>query len=641
MAGRGLNVQSHIYGISNFFRRFALRVCLVAGVVGSLVIPVRAQQYINFSYNGTGLASGEDATVLVHNVTYSAKIERKQVSGVTHYLLTVLAISYAGPVNWSPDGTHDPGLVVTGSGGEVYPGGTMDLGASPTSVTTSMFKQILASGSKYHFGGITTTLSVPRTSTTAVTVTNPIDRPMSVELYGIKVDGSFVLLRTETLAAGSTAMYQVQADATLYPGGVHVGGVYHDSAVDGGTGDVIDGSGDVVFSLGSVGWQAPVDYDPSLNNITPVKVDTSDSTVPAQVVAGNTVTDNSAISGSAHITNNNLYGISGAATDALTKGAMQTIANGIIDAANYNGNSVVAAVKGISVTSGGGGGGSTDMTATNGKLDTANAKLEDLKTKVDASNAKLDVLHTDLTTANADLTAAVASGIGTADGIAASVDGLISSATTNANSAVGTRGSGVTAVTTPTFGVDSVAVDTIPVGSGTFAAFEFNPARSATLPDWASDLIAWVRAIIGWGAVAGLYAYAGHAIRGAIGVSILTPTQPAFAAERALNSSALTAAGSLTVRVALMAALLAAFVAMPSAFIQLFSTDWKDLLNAFASTASAPGSVSSNAKSVFAVANDFAPLATLFSVASTYVVFEWLLLPVQMVWQFAARFCAI
>ncbi|HWA10506.1 MAG TPA: hypothetical protein VG838_13755 [Opitutaceae bacterium] len=479
-----------------------------------------AQQYINFSYAGAGLASGEDSTVKVMSLAYSAKIERKQVSGSTHFILTVLSCSRGGAINFSPDVGKDPGLLCS-PGGELFPSQTADLGTAPSTITVSVFQQITSSSFKYHFGQQTgVAISVPKTSTTAAQITNPYTKDLHVIFRGIKADGTTDVLQTGIVPAGATTNFQIQGDATRYSGGVNVQAYYENTTLD-GSGNLVDGTGNQSFNLNSIGWELPLDYDPTGTSTTPIRVDTSDSSVPNQVRTANTTNNNVVIGGASHITNNNVYGAGGTATDALTKGAMQVIGNGLIDAINYNGDQIARAVKAISIT--GGSGGTTDMSGTNSRLDT-------LHTDVTGTNTKLDTLitkETDKATAVSDgQTAATAAG--TAAG--AAIPGSLTTATTGAsgtNSALaGTSmwtGGATLVASSPMLGDNGYATTTHvatvdgPILSGVAGgtSLDVNPFTSDALARVigagnALKFCNWIRSFIAWASVIAFFNWLAH-----------------------------------------------------------------------------------------------------------------------------------
>jgi len=354
-----------------------------------LAVPLQAQQYFTFKY-GPGPADGNSAFTAAVSATVS--ITR---SGTTDgaYIVKVLAVN-AGTANFIV--WKNPAVVLGPSGSpttEFYPfAGSDTYTVSPGQDLWIAVRISLNMGaSKMYFGGRKITLNVPDTSNTSVKVTNPLGKTLHVDLYGIKSDGTLEYLsRNNQVGAYSTANLSVHADRNLYPGGVHVGAYYEDSQLD-GSANVVDGSGTVAFSLGDVPWQQDDKYVTTAPlNTAPIPVDTSAAPTQLQQTGASTIVKASGD----HITDDQIKGTSGTVTDAATKQSIQTAANGIIDAVTNAGAKVVSAVNNIKITSTSGGGGSTDMTATNGKLDTANVKLEDIKGKLDTVKTSVDAVKT-------------------------------------------------------------------------------------------------------------------------------------------------------------------------------------------------------------------------------------------------------
>lgn len=177
------------------------------------------------------------------------------------------------------------------------------------------------------------------------------------------------------------------------------------------------------------------------------------------------------------------------------------------------------------------------------------------------------------------------------------------------------------------------------MGSATATPFELNPMESDLVPDAIKQLVRWFRALVGWTAVLGLYAYSLSEIRRAIGTVFLTNSQTPFGPQ--LAATAIPIAGApvaIAARVLLIAILAAACIAMPAALVQTFSTDWTTLVNTFSTNMQSGGSGSHSGVSFMAVANQYVPVATLFAVMTSYAAFEFLILPIQGIWQWTLRF---
>lgn len=225
-----------------------------------------------------------------------------------------------------------------------------------------------------------------------------------------------------------------------------------------------------------------------------------------------------------------------------------------------------------------------------------------------------------------------ADGLGTGADGAGGVGSKVADAKTTGSSAA------TPAVSGRSFGVPSVSIGSNSSVTAMIAgeSVELNPSLSDKVDGPFRALAALVHALVGWGAILGLSTYAYREIRGAIGIVLITGKQGTFAVERVLTSSAISSLGAIAARVAMIAALSTAFLLMPAAFVQLYSDDWHSLAMTAANqfTSNSGG----GASKVVSIANDFVPVATLITVGVTYSILELALLPLQIVWQWAARF---
>jgi len=246
--------------------------------------------------------------------------------------------------------------------------------------------------------------------------------------------------------------------------------------------------------------------------------------------------------------------------------------------------------------------------------------------RLDANKTADDAAHTALTQQTSDVGGSVSNSVGTAEGWG-------NSAVNQARTGRGT----MAAPAVPSGAEMSLAVDFGLVGQE-HPTLDLNPFTAA--PGWMLDLIAWVKALIGWSTVTALCVYCYREIRLSLLGVLATQKQLAFSFEGALNSNPVTAAGSIAGRALAIAVLATAVVALPTVLIQVFATSWETVLAGF-QTAISGGAGSAESGTAFAWLQRVIPLPTMLSAAVTYAVFELALMWPQTVWQFILRFMPV
>lgn len=327
----------------------------------------------------------------------------------------------------------------------------------------------------------------------------------------------------------------------------------------------------------------------------------------------------------------------GGSTQAVTDSLYKEGVDKITQAVTAGAGSVVDAVNGLA----------ENGTAIQGKLDDVKASVDAVKTAVENGMAAV--------------AEAVGEGSNSGDGDDEEGVGAASTAIGDAVAGAGAKinatkgeasdvysglldGRGVSAPTVSTSGSTSQVVEWVGPDwspSGVPAEVDLNPVNSDLVPEFLKQLVAWFRAFVGWATVLGFFAYCIREIRLAIGVVFITQTQQHFGPQIAATAIPVAGAAiSITARVTIMAVLAAACVAMPAALIQVFSTEWSTLLSTFAETMTNAGGSGGGGEfaSVFAIANQFVPVATLLAVMLSYSAFELAILPVQGIWQWTLRF---
>lgn len=215
------------------------------------------------------------------------------------------------------------------------------------------------------------------------------------------------------------------------------------------------------------------------------------------------------------------------------------------------------------------------------------------------------------------------------DGVTSSVNGSKGAMESAINSAMNSRG-GTELVISPS---GSTSLPVMIRGE----QFDVNPLQDSHVPSYMKTMVSWVRALIGWSLVSALIVWAYGAITESVTAVFLTQKQAPFAAELAMYSNGVTAAGGVGVRLVLLAILGALLIAVPSLTIQLFSTDWHVL---WLSLAESHNTKAAAVGAPVAIADEWIPVATAVSVASTYFLLQTGILKIQFVWMWVARMFA-
>ncbi len=164
-----------------------------------------------------------------------------------------------------------------------------------------------------------------------------------------------------------------------------------------------------------------------------------------------------------------------------------------------------------------------------------------------------------------------------------------------------------------------------------------NPFDTPKVKQGFRSLVTWVRALVGWGIVLGLTAYVYAEMRKAM-VALMTIPQHKFVVEQVVQGSAWTTLTTWVARAAVRASFVAFLIALPTACIQLFSTEWSELaLNLAAAVtdgavSTGGGDGSAGVSDFIALANCVVPVATVLSAGATYAAVEFGLINLQSIW---------
>lgn len=175
------------------------------------------------------------------------------------------------------------------------------------------------------------------------------------------------------------------------------------------------------------------------------------------------------------------------------------------------------------------------------------------------------------------------------------------------------------------------------VNDKNLGVISLNPFDSPRVKQGFRSLVGWVRALVGWGIVLGLTAYVYSEMRKAM-VALMTIPQQKFVVEQVVQGSMWTTLTTWAARAVVRATFVAFLIALPTACIQIFSTEWSQLALTFAAsveTGSAAGGGADGGAGVadfLALVNCVIPVATVMSAGATYAAVEFGLINLQSIW---------
>ena len=623
------------HGNANLFRGVRLCVLLVAGLLGPLV-RAQTQQIITVDQaRAEALTQPPDYFINLKSTFYLTYIAA--TSGSAAYW-QVGAFSMSGNFVWTNNLTAVNVQALTTKGIEVLSSSGVRQGGGAGIVIANGLRLPVGSYQlKYTWGKdgvncyLTRALNLTGTPVqnkrAVVPCNNPTKYPMTFKFYEGSATSPF---QTVTVPPNSTVNVTLNTQS-----GQDIRVSAECTAELDANGNLVDGNRLIIWNAGTIYANTMQDVTNGTESGTTVAVNNT-GTTPANVSGGvqtgtgtvttpvftNTTSTDALDKATYSQGVNGLKSGLDAINNTLASGSSATT-NAKLDAINGTLTTTNTKLDDIKATV------TTQTNTINGTLTDANAKLDSIKTGIDSTNTKLDALKgTDQQTAltgqkdsqtagaSSSYSAANTSGTSTASGVLPSTSNFAAPSSSSSSA--------------------SVSVDLSFIANGP-SSFELNPLRNSTVGAEFKGLAEWFKQFVGWAAVLGLYSYCFREIRQSLGTVLATQKQGPFAIEGALNSNIGSAVGSVAARTALIAVVAAGVLAMPSLFVQVFASSWSDTIAGFLSAMnSAKGGT--GMATFFGIANDFAPLPTLFAVMVTYVTFEMGLLPVQFGAQYALRF---